>query len=565
MRKQIFVLAVSAIVSALATAPVYAWSYNLEEFIITPNDVSPYSISINGDFVVFRENLYAGSVFCGYDMPANQKFVISPNNIESYSNSNNGSFVVWKDMPNYYLYGYDLSTDQKFIITPNDIPPYDIKLSQNSNYVVWRDSPSSLFYGYDLSARQKFVITPNDVEPSSVGISGDYVVWKQWTGIAWDFCGYNLPARQKFVITPNDVTGPSIRNNGSYVVWKDVTNMNFHGYDLSASQEFIISPNDVQDFSINLSPDSNYVVWLDNIIAAFHGYDLSMKEEFIISGGPPITVDMTSINIAGNFVVWTENAGYGYKLYGYDLLNRQKFMIYPYETTDPLAIHNNGSFAVWRSTSPLYQLYGYDLLTEGLFIICPNDIFSDSLRLSPTSDYVVWKDAYNAVFYGVHIYRVINDECFDACDVEVMENVPYNGSTAGATGDDISSCAYNDAIDVWHIYEPNAGGQITITTDGSDFDTTLSVYNGCGGTELVCNDDYCPDNLQSKVFLSVVKGKKYYIRVAGFDGETGNYQLLVTRGACIEPIKSDLNDDCVVDMRDFAIMASQWLTSNLEM
>ncbi len=43
-----------------------------------------------------------------------------------------------------------------------------------------------------------------------------------------------------------------------------------------------------------------------------------------------------------------------------------------------------------------------------------------------------------------------HDECADAIAVQADE--PYNGTTAGATGTDTSSCSYEDTLDVWHCF-----------------------------------------------------------------------------------------------------------------
>jgi hypothetical protein len=60
----------------------------------------------------------------------------------------------------------------------------------------------------------------------------------------------------------------------------------------------------------------------------------------------------------------------------------------------------------------------------------------------------------------------------------------------------------------------------------------------------------------------MVKGKRYYIRIAGFNGEMGNFELAVDAGSCSELALSDLNSDCIVNMEDFTIMASEWLACN---
>jgi len=125
-----------------------------------------------------------------------------------------------------------------------------------------------------------------------------------------------------------------------------------------------------------------------------------------------------------------------------------------------------------------------------------------------------------------------NDDCNDA--IAVTEGAPYSGSTTGATGVDESSCAFNDTADVWHSYTPNNPGLVTISLIGSTFDTTLAVFDLCEGTELACNDDSC-DGLQSKIMMTVTETNTYLIRIAGYNGATGDYTLTVTSSPCTLP------------------------------
>lgn len=122
-----------------------------------------------------------------------------------------------------------------------------------------------------------------------------------------------------------------------------------------------------------------------------------------------------------------------------------------------------------------------------------------------------------------------NDECVDC--IGVQTGVPFNGTTEGATGADITSCAVGDSIDVWHCWEADCTGTATFSLCGSGFDTTLAIFDACGGTELACNDDFC--GLQSQISLSVTSGTTYFIRVSGFNGATGSYTLNVT---CTTPL-----------------------------
>jgi ELWxxDGT repeat protein len=156
------------------------------------------------------------------------------------------------------------------------------------------------------------------------------------------------------------------------------------------------------------------------------------------------------------------------------------------------------------------------------------------------------------------LYR-FNDECQNA--LGIYSGQTYYCSNYGAEGNDLTSCAYNDFADVWFYFQPQVSGEYTISAGSSEFDTTLAVFNACGGNELACNDDYYQDT-NSLVSLNMIKGKRYYIRVAGFNGQQGSFELSVSAGACSALAASDLNGDCVVDMRDFAIMASEWLVCN---
>jgi subtilisin-like proprotein convertase family protein len=125
-----------------------------------------------------------------------------------------------------------------------------------------------------------------------------------------------------------------------------------------------------------------------------------------------------------------------------------------------------------------------------------------------------------------------NDDCADA--IAVADGVPYAGSTVGATQDGSSSCGFNDTLDVWHSYTAPVTGTAIISLAGSTFDTTLALFDGCGGTELACNDDDCV-SLQSEIITVVAEANTYLIRIAGYNGEAGSYTLTVTTSPCVLP------------------------------
>jgi len=149
-------------------------------------------------------------------------------------------------------------------------------------------------------------------------------------------------------------------------------------------------------------------------------------------------------------------------------------------------------------------------------------------RAEKTGDYVI--------LASERLIQPPNDECASA--IEVFENTTYNGTTIGALGDTGSSCGYYfDFYDVWHSFTPVQSKDYLIRLCGSDFDTTLSVYDSCMGTELACNDDSC--DRQSELVISLTQGLTYYIRIAGYDGDMGNYSLNIN-----ESSPPPLNDEC---------------------
>lgn len=146
--------------------------------------------------------------------------------------------------------------------------------------------------------------------------------------------------------------------------------------------------------------------------------------------------------------------------------------------------------------------------------------------------------------YGDYIITVTeapeNDECEGAILVSdyAVTGETVTGSTVDATAIPVepqtSSCGGEyDIVDVWYAYRPDVSELVTISLCGSLFDTTLAVYDNCQGYELAtaCNDDACGFlSQQSELSLPMIAGQMYYIRIAGYNGATGEYQLKITGG-----------------------------------
>ena len=98
---------------------------------------------------------------------------------------------------------------------------------------------------------------------------------------------------------------------------------------------------------------------------------------------------------------------------------------------------------------------------------------------------------------------------------------------------------------VWFHWTAPAGGEATIDTCGSDFDTLLAAYTGDAVNALAVvasNDDACDFGFQSSITFTAAEGETYRIAVDGVDGETGLFSL----GLRLAPPNDDFADAVVL-------------------
>ena len=98
------------------------------------------------------------------------------------------------------------------------------------------------------------------------------------------------------------------------------------------------------------------------------------------------------------------------------------------------------------------------------------------------------------------------------------------------------SCGNNVIHDVWFTYTPTATCAQTLTTcnsGGTLTDTVLEVFTGdCGNLTLVgCNDDGCGAGFLSSLDVTMVAGTTYYIRIGGWGGAEGTFDLEILNGS----------------------------------
>jgi len=122
----------------------------------------------------------------------------------------------------------------------------------------------------------------------------------------------------------------------------------------------------------------------------------------------------------------------------------------------------------------------------------------------------------------------INDECSGA--FAVAPNSSTLGDNLAAGGTDITTCAAQDTFDVWYKLTTAEAGTFQFDTEGTvGLDTTLALFDACGGTELACDDDG-GTGLLSLLVRNLSAGEQIFIRVAGWNNNVGNYVLNVSGG-----------------------------------
>jgi len=113
--------------------------------------------------------------------------------------------------------------------------------------------------------------------------------------------------------------------------------------------------------------------------------------------------------------------------------------------------------------------------------------------------------------------------------------VSVAGSNRGATRETVDPLPSLPALagpgrSVWWGWTAPAAGVYRVSTEGSDFDTTLSVLvESQPGvwTMLGSNDDATPYQLTSRFLLEATEGREYAIMVDGFGGHTGSINLRI--------------------------------------
>lgn len=126
-----------------------------------------------------------------------------------------------------------------------------------------------------------------------------------------------------------------------------------------------------------------------------------------------------------------------------------------------------------------------------------------------------------------------NDSCAAAL---TLTDETVTGSTSGANSDGSASCGISGSSpDAWYRYAATQDGLVDFYTLGSGYDTVLSLHDACpadGGVELACDDDSA-GTLGSALALEMTAGQEVWVRVSGFAGDAGDFELSASAGRSI--------------------------------
>jgi len=118
-----------------------------------------------------------------------------------------------------------------------------------------------------------------------------------------------------------------------------------------------------------------------------------------------------------------------------------------------------------------------------------------------------------------------------------------DGNTEGEPHSTTASCAFltvgHTTADYSYSWTPDTAGTFCITTDGSSFDTVLSVWDDTCDVELACDDESGTTEIGGFVRSSAIDfeaeaGKEYIILVDGNNATTddGIFRLTVSAEVC---------------------------------
>ncbi|MBI2703859.1 MAG: S8 family serine peptidase [Actinobacteria bacterium] len=123
-----------------------------------------------------------------------------------------------------------------------------------------------------------------------------------------------------------------------------------------------------------------------------------------------------------------------------------------------------------------------------------------------------------------------NDDFANATTFTAASATPLVGANVAATKQpgEPNHAGSSGGKSVWWSFTAPSAGNLTLSTQGSSFDTLLAAYTGSAVgslTEIASNDDFQPPERWSRVSFAAASGQTYRIAVDGYSGASGSVAL----------------------------------------
>lgn len=427
---------------------------------------------------------------------------------------------------------------------------------------------------------QSFPVCEAVSEQSEPDISGDRVVWTDSRIGGYDIYSYALSEPNEYPIdtTGGDQSQPAI--SGDIIVWTD--NNNIIGYELSGTGKFTICADDAdQNYP---AIDGNMVVWRDKRNYSENSYDIYGGDISDISEPNVFAICTESHgqyypDVSGNIVIWIDvrNSGSQPDIYGYNLSTKEEFEICT-NSSGQYYPKISGDVVVWMDDrNGNSDIYGYRISTKAEFPICTHSEKQSNPMIS--GNLVIWQDERNGdTNSDIYGYDIEGGSEFPVCTVSgVQINPAVDGDTVvwqQGTGSsaDVYGAYRPTSPSVLTILSPNGGemllagtaAEITWQSSGPEIENVRLDYSiNMGGNWNLIMSSIANTGLFEWNPIPAENSEQCLVRVSDVGGSSTSDASndVFTLFECSGSLIADLNEDCFVDIKDFALFCQQWLRS----
>lgn len=242
----------------------------------------------------------------------------------------------------------------------------------------------------------------------------------------------------------------------------------------------------------------------------------------------------SSFTLAGDGTGKTLEAGEPSRACGYQIIASSWYSFTATEKTAIFAATHEHTITVAYRGSSLEDL------TE---VSCNHDTFDRTVRVPVAAGETVYvqvafheweEDGAPFELHGGIYEAAVNDEAVDALPIAFGDDVSGTNVNAFDSPDEpICASGYRG---VWYRFVAPETKSYVASTGGSAFDTTVGVFTGSPSDlrMVACSDQTAVLWNSSATGFTAIEGTTYYIKVAGWYGDVGTFDLRVLEGVAVD-------------------------------